>query len=141
MSRASLAALMATALLLMGCEGPQGSQGPVGPAGQKGDAGAPGPAGPPGLAGQPGPAGPPGPPGPAGAPGPQGVAGPPGPTGPKGDAGPPGQPAASAGIRVVTGNQSIGCNDGEVLVSLVCSTGAPEGNRCPSDATGLCARK
>ena len=33
-------------------------------------------------------------------------------------------------------------NENEVLVSLVCPTGAPDGNRCSTTgATGLCARK
>lgn len=110
--------LFAVALLSIGlaaCSGPQGPQGQAGPAGEKGVDG---------------PAGPAGPPGPQGDRGPQGVAGPPG-------------PAGSAGFRVVTGDKTIACNADGVLVSMVCSAGAPDGAGCPvgTTTTGLCMRK
>ena len=48
-----------------------------------------------------------------------------------------------AGLRVVTGEKSVACNQDEVLVSIVCSAGAPNGTYCTSSgaATGLCMRK
>jgi hypothetical protein len=94
--------------------------------------------------------GPPGPQGQAGAPGPQGpqgAAGPPGPQGPVGAAGPKGEPgspaAASRETRVVFGEKTVSCGDGEALVSIVCTAGAPDGANCPdaTQATGLCVRK
>jgi hypothetical protein len=92
--------------------------------------------------------GPQGPQGQAGAPGEKGAAGPAGPTGPKGDQGPPGPmgppgPAGVTGFRIVSGEKTVSCNDGEVLVSVVCSTGAPDGAECPSatTTTGLCMRR
>jgi hypothetical protein len=92
--------------------------------------------------------GPQGPQGQAGPPGEKGEAGPAGPAGPKGDAGPPGPmgPAGSAGsggLRVVSGDKSVSCNEDEVLVSVVCSAGAPDGAGCSagSTTTGLCMRK
>jgi hypothetical protein len=98
----------------------------------------PGPPGPQGQAGAPGPQGPPGAVGPAGPPGPQGPAGP---AGPKGDPGAPGAPSRE--IRVVVGEKTVSCGDGETLVSVVCSAGAPDGANCPdaTQATGLCVRK
>jgi len=44
---------------------------------------------------------------------------------------------------VVTGTETIACEPTEVLVSLVCATGAPDGNKCAAGAaaTGLCAKK
>jgi hypothetical protein len=92
--------------------------------------------------------GPQGPQGQAGAPGEKGAKGDqglPGPMGPKGDQGPPG-PAGSAGtvgLRIVSGEKTISCNEDEALVSVVCSTGAPDGAECPgaSATTGLCMRK
>jgi hypothetical protein len=56
--------------------------------------------------------------------------------------GPPGS-AGTAGLRIVSGQKSVSCNDDEVLVSLVCSAGAPDGTGCVagSTATGLCVRK
>ena len=80
--------------------------------------------------------------------GPQGQAGLPGEKGAKGDQGPPG-PAGSAGsagttgLRIVSGEGTVNCNDDEVLVSVVCSVGAPDGARCSagSTTTGLCMRK
>jgi len=92
--------------------------------------------------------GPQGPQGQAGAPGEKGDAGPAGPTGPKGDQGPPGPmgppgPAGITGFRIVSGDKTVGCNEDEVLVSVVCSAGAPDGAECPaaSTTTGLCMRK
>jgi len=91
--------------------------------------------------------GPPGPQGQAGPQGPQGVAGPPGavgPAGPAGPAGPKGDPGApGAQLRVVVGDKTVSCADGETLVSIVCSAGAPDGTGCPNatQTTGLCLRK
>jgi collagen type I alpha len=92
--------------------------------------------------------GPQGPQGQAGAPGEKGDAGPAGPMGPKGDQGPPGPmgppgPAGITGFRIVSGDKTVGCNGDEVLVSVVCSAGAPDGAECPaaSTTTGLCMRK
>ena len=110
---------------LAGCfEGPQGQ---AGPPGEKGTAG---------------PAGPMGPKGDAGPPGPMGPAGPKGDPGPQGEAGPAGA-AGTAAFRIVTGDKTVACNENEVLVSVVCSAGAPDGPGCPagSTATGLCTRK
>jgi len=118
-----------------GVQGPQGSAGPQGPIGERG------PAGPPGPQGAIGPAGPQGT---AGAQGPAGPAGERGEPGPQGPAGPPGgQPGAGAPVRVVTGTETLACNGDEVIVSIVCASGAPDGNRCPAGvaATGVCARK
>jgi hypothetical protein len=92
--------------------------------------------------------GPQGPQGQAGAPGEKGDAGPTGPMGPKGDQGPPGSmgppgPAGITGFRIVSGEKTVSCNEGEMLVSVVCSAGAPDGAECPaaSTTTGLCMRK
>jgi hypothetical protein len=137
------ALLIAFAFALAGCEGPVGPSGPqgaAGPAGPKGDAGPPGPQGPQGVAGPVGPKGEPGAQGPTGgqgaqgAPGPQGERGPPG---PKGDPGP-----AAAGPRVVSGDNPA-CNADEVLVSLLCASGAPDGARCAAggNATALCMKR
>jgi hypothetical protein len=107
------------ALALAGCEGRQGPPGAAGPAGQVGQAG------PQGAKGDVGPAG---------------AQGPAGPAGPAGAAGPAG-PAGVAGLRIVTG-ADITCNDGEVLVSLVCASGAADGAKCAAGAgTGLCMKK
>jgi Collagen triple helix repeat (20 copies) len=91
----------------------------------------PGPAGPQGASG------PPGPQGPKGDPGPQGLAGP---AGPKGDQGVPGP---GSQLRVVIGEKKVACGQGEALVSVVCSAGAPDGPGCPdaTKTTGLCVRK
>ena len=108
-------------LVLASCSGPQGPQGQAGPQGQQGAAGPPGPTG---SAGPAGPAGPKGDPGPAGPPGPASASGP--------------------GFRVVTGGQkTVTCGDDEVLVSVVCSAGAPDGPSCPAGTTitGLCMKK
>src|SRR5262249_10516908 len=92
--------------------------------------------------------GPQGPQGQAGLPGEKGAAGPAGPMGPKGDQGPPGPmgppgPAGITGFRIVSGDKTVGCNEDEMLVSVVCSAGAPDGAECPaaSTTTGLCMRK
>ena len=92
--------------------------------------------------------GPQGPQGQAGPPGEKGAKGDQGPPGPKGDPGPPGPAgsagsAGSAGLRIVSGEKTVSCNDDEALVSVVCSTGAPDGAACSagSTATGLCMRK
>jgi Collagen triple helix repeat (20 copies) len=108
------------ALALAGCEQKPGPPGPQGHAGPRGPQGEQGPAG---LSGQKGDAGPPGPAGPAG---------------PKGEPGPP-----SNQLRVVIGEKTVSCNEGEVLVSIVCSVGAPNGVTCPEaiETKGLCLRK
>ena len=93
--------------------------------------------------------GPQGPQGQAGPPGQKGEKGDQGSPGPKGDQGPPGVAgsagsAGSAGLRIVSGEGTVSCNDDEVLVSVVCSTGAPDGARCSAGSkqtTGLCMRK
>lgn len=105
-------------LVLASCSGPQGPQGQAGPQGQQGAAGPPGPTGPAGPAGPKGDPGPEGPPGPAG--------------------------ASSPAFRVVTGEQkTVTCGDDEVLVSVVCSAGAPDGPSCAAGTTmtGLCMKK
>jgi Collagen triple helix repeat (20 copies) len=83
--------------------------------------------------------------GPQGQQGQKGDQGPPGPMGQKGDQGLPGPtgPAGSAGLRIVSGEKTVSCNPDEVLVSVVCSAGAPDGAGCSagSTATGLCMRK
>jgi Collagen triple helix repeat (20 copies) len=112
----ALATVVSLSLLVAACSGPQGPQG---------QAGSPGPAG---AAGPKGDAGP---------------AGPPGPQGPQGQAGPAG-PAGSSQFSVVTNSSGpVVCNDDEVLVSVVCSVGAPDGAACAAGslATGLCSRK
>jgi hypothetical protein len=113
---------IAMAFALGACGDPKpGPQGPSGPQGTAGPPGPQGPAGPQGV-GEKGESGPPGP------------AGPPGPPGPRGEAaGPP--------VRVVSGTDAILCEPNEVLVSLVCVNGAPDGAKCAGAATGLCARK
>src|SRR6266480_1117829 len=120
----SIAALFT--ILVVGEAGPPGPQGPVGPQGPQGEAGAQGPAGPAGQRGEAGPQGPAGPPGPVG------------PPGPKGDPGP------SPAFRVVTGTDNVRCADDEILVSLVCTSGATDGAKCATPgtpATALCVRK
>ena len=81
-----------------------------------------------------------------GPPGPQGSAGPPGPPGPKGDVGPQGPAGpqeSKAVMRVVVGEKNVSCEGDETLVSVVCSSGAPDGASCPSarETTGLCVHK
>ena len=104
--------------LLVACSGPQGPQGQAGPPGEKGAKGDQGP------------------------PGPKGDQGPPGPKGDQGLPGPAGS-ASSVGLRIVSGEGTISCNDNEVLVSVICSTGAADGAKCSagSTTTGLCVRK
>jgi hypothetical protein len=114
-------AVIAVALLnlsLIGCSGPQGQQGKEGSQGPQG------------IAGPAGPKGDPGPPGPVG------------PPGPKGDAGPAGPPGKAA-FHIVTGIGPLVCGEGEALVSIVCTAGAPDGSQCPppNTATGLCVHK
>ena len=122
--RMAVGALALATFLLVACSGPQGPQGQAGMPGEKGDAG------------------------PAGPMGPKGDQGPPGPIGQKGDQGPPGPmgppgPAGLTGFRIVSGEKTVSCNEDEVLVSVVCSAGAPDGAACPvaSTTTGLCMRK
>ena len=55
-----------------------------------------------------------------------------------------GDPGPAATFRVVTGTGSVRCGDDELLVSLVCVTGATDGVKCVAPnaaATGLCVRK
>jgi len=121
--RVAVGTVVLTTLLLVACSGPQGPQGQAGAPGEKGEAG------------------------PAGPMGPKGDQGPPGPMGPKGDQGPSGSmgppgPASITGFRIVSGEKKVGCNEDEVLVSVVCSAGAPDGAECPAGTTtGLCMRK
>ena len=118
----SLVTMALATFLLVACSGPQGPQGQAGQPGEKGAKGDQGP------------------------PGPKGDQGPPG---PKGDQGPPGAAgsagsASSAGLRIVSGERTVSCNDDETLVSVVCSVGAPDGVGCSAlggTATGLCMRK
>ncbi len=132
MRSATTIMVVIASLSLGGClEGPKGDKGDAGPAGPTGIAGVAGPAGP---------AGPQGPAGPAGAAGPAGPAGPKGDKGDKGDVGAP----AAASFRVVAGTgDTVTCNADEQLVSLICSSGSPNGRTCPTagGATGLCVRK
>ena len=60
--------------------------------------------------------------------------------GPKDQNGDPGSTTAPI-FRVVTGKAGVSCANNEILVSLVCALGAPDGSKCKSDAVGLCARK
>ena len=92
---------------------------------------------------KPGPQGPQGTTGPPGPQGPAGEQGPAGPAGPKGDAGPPGPrgDAAAPPVRAVSGTETVACEPTEVLVSIVCESGAPNGAKCHGDAIGLCVRK
>ena len=104
--------------LLVACSGPQGPQGQAGPPGEKGAKGDQGPPGSTGL---------------------KGDQGPPGPTGPKGEQGPPGPAgsAGSAGLRIVSGQKTVSCDDDEVLVSVFCSAGAPDGPGVPQESQQL----
>src|SRR6516164_9022597 len=78
----------------------------------------------------------------SGSPGPKGDQGPPGAKGDQGIPGPAGS-AGSAGLRIVSGEKTVSCNEDEVLVSVVCSAGAPDGAGCSAGGTttGLCMRK
>jgi Collagen triple helix repeat (20 copies) len=122
--RMAVGTIALATFLLAACSGPQGPQGQAGLPGEKGVAG------------------------PAGPMGPKGDQGPPGPMGAKGDQGPPGPmgppgPTGITGFRMVSGERTVSCNNDEVLVSIVCSAGAPDGAECPaaSTTTGLCMRK
>jgi hypothetical protein len=119
--RTVLLSVVLLSLVVGGCSGPQGEQGKAGSSGPQGVAGPAGPAGSKGDAGPPGPVGPPG---------------------PKGDAG-PGGPAGNAAFHAVTGTGPLVCGANEVLVSIVCSAGAPDGPQCPAPntGTGLCVPK
>ena len=131
--RVAVGTVVLTTLLLVACSGPQGPQGQAGAPGEKGEAGPAGPMGPKGDQG---------PTGPTGAKGDQGPPGPPGPKGDQGSPGPAGS-AGSAGLRIVSGVKTVNCSDDEVLVSLLCSAGVPDGAGCSPGvtATGLCMRK
>jgi hypothetical protein len=51
---------------------------------------------------------------------------------------------ASSLFRVVTGTENVHCADDEILVSLVCASGATDGAKCATPGTAatlLCARK
>jgi len=56
-------------------------------------------------------------------------------------------PPAAAGknkqLRIVSGEKKVSCNADEVLVSVVCSEGAPDGAGCSagSTTTGVCMHK
>jgi hypothetical protein len=56
-------------------------------------------------------------------------------------------PQAAAGknkqLRIVSGEKKVSCNADEVLVSVVCSEGAPDGAGCSagSTTTGVCMHK
>jgi hypothetical protein len=121
----SMTAVM-IALAVAGCdEGKLGAQGPPGP---------PGPQGSQGPTGRQGAVGERGDPGSAGAQGPVGSLGP---AGPKGD-------SAAPAFRILIGADTASCADDEVLISLVCASGAADGTKCATPgaaATGLCARK
>jgi hypothetical protein len=63
-----------------------------------------------------------------------------GPLGPQGPVGPQGPAPA---FRILTGTESVNCNETELLVSVMCSSGAPDGAKCApgATATGLCVRR
>ena len=130
-----------------GPAGPQGEAGLQGPAGPQGVRGEIGPPGAPGANGERGEAGAPGPKGEAGAAGAPGPVGPAGPAGPKGDRGEPGPAAQAASLRYVEASGDVvGCNDGEVLVSVICREGAATlqgvGAKCSAaGGVGLCMRR
>jgi Domain of unknown function (DUF4214) len=54
--------------------------------------------------------------------------------GPKGEKG-------DSTFRLVTGNPSVSCFYNEILVSVACVKGAPDGSKCPSDAVGTCENR
>jgi len=113
--KAMCSAMVMLSLVIASCSGPQGPQGQAGAQGQQGASGPPGPAGPAGPKGDPGPGGPPG-----------------------------SASASGPAFRVVTGQQkTVACGEDEVLVSVVCSAGAPDGPSCPAGTTmtGLCMKK
>ena len=44
--------------------------------------------------------------------------------------------------RIVSGEKTVSCNADEVLVSVICSEGSPEGTGCSAGSpTGLCMHK
>jgi hypothetical protein len=71
------------------------------------------------------------------------VPGPKGDKGDKGDKGEKGDRGDAAGIRAVTGDTAVSCEETETLVSGVCpSGGAPDGAKCATAPTiGLCLKK
>ena len=50
---------------------------------------------------------------------------------------------AAPALRVVTGEKTVACGEDETLISVVCSSGAPDGAGCPSatQTTGVCMHK
>jgi hypothetical protein len=45
-------------------------------------------------------------------------------------------------LRIVSGEKTVSCNTDEVLVSVICSEGAPDGAGCSAGSpTGLCMHK
>ena len=45
-------------------------------------------------------------------------------------------------LRIVSGEKTVSCNADEVLVSVICSEGAPDGAGCSAGSpTGLCRHK
>jgi hypothetical protein len=45
-------------------------------------------------------------------------------------------------LRIVSGEKTVSCNADEVLVSVICSEGAPDGVGCSAGSpTGLCRHK
>jgi len=45
-------------------------------------------------------------------------------------------------LRIVSGEKTVSCNADEVLVSVICSEGAPDGAGCSAGSpTGLCKHK
>jgi hypothetical protein len=45
-------------------------------------------------------------------------------------------------LRIVSGEKTVSCNADEVLVSVICSEGAPDGAGCSAGSpTGLCMHK
>src|SRR5689334_8210359 len=116
--------VVVSALLLTACgKQKEGAQGPTGPQGVQGPQGAVGPQGPQGVAGPPGRMGPGGPAGAKGEPGPAGPPGPQGPPGPKGEAAIGETKTQRPIFRVVKGTNTLACEPGEVLVSVVCESG------------------
>jgi hypothetical protein len=56
--------------------------------------------------------------------------------GPAGPPGPKADPSPAPSIRVVTGRDNVRCADDELLVSLVCGSGATDGPKCATPGTG-----
>jgi len=99
-------ALIFSAVILSGCEGPQGDPGALGTTGPQGDQGVQGPTGATGLTGPTGATGPTGPTGPQGLQGIQGIQGPVGATGPTGPTGATG-PQGAQGLTGPTGPPGV----------------------------------